>query len=419
MSDIIINGGTRLKGECFINGAKNALLPVLAACMLTTGDVMLYNCPSLSDTDNMIEILRELNCHIVRDGSKIKVNSASADSYVVPTQLANKLRSSVFMLGPLTARMKKAVCPYPGGCNIGARPVDMHISALRTLGVEIVETGGNMECECSQIVGKHIQLDYPSVGATENVMMAAVCACGETVIHNAAREPEIEELARFLNLLGYNVRGAGNSDIYISGSMERISDKSIDFEIISDRIVTGTIMCAAAVTRGDIILHNVRAEHIYPVISKLCEAGCKITQDEKTLRIISSNRLNAVKRIETMPYPAFPTDMQSQMAALLCTCKGTSVIVENVFENRFMQLGELSKMGADIVIKGRTAIINGVERLSGCRVNACDLRGGAALVIAALGASGTTIISKAEYIDRGYERIDEMLGALGAYIVRA
>lgn len=383
---------------------------------MSSGSITLTNCPCIRDVDNMLEILGELGAGVERKGDEIRLDPGKASRAVMPNRLSKELRSSIFMLGPLLSRFGRAVCTYPGGCEIGHRPIDLHLRGLGALGADIREERGNIICEGAKLHGADIHLDYPSVGATENIMMAAVSAVGDTCITNAAREPEIEDLQNFLNAIGCSVWGAGTSTLYIRGGMEHVP--SAVYSIMPDRIAAGTVLCAVAATGGHATLTNVCCDHMGAVIAKLREAGCIITCEKSALTIDMSRRPNEIKLIETFPYPGFPTDMQAQFLAMCTIAEGTSVIVENLFDNRFRHCAELVKMGAVITQKDRTAIVRGVEKLSGASVFARDLRCGAALVIAGLAAEGTTIVDNTEFIDRGYQGLDKMLSSLGACIKR-
>ena len=410
-----ISGGVPLSGCCRIHGAKNAVLPILAAAVLTRKPVRLLDVPELTDVSNMCKILRLLGCRVAREGAALLIDGADADCFALPEDLSKELRSSIFLLGPVLGRFRQAVVTYPGGCEIGNRPIDLHLKGLSALQAQIVEEGGRIRCDGGSLTGATIHLDYPSVGATENIMMAATAADGETVIKNAAREPEIVDLQSFLNAAGFSVRGAGSSTVVIRGGCE---PREVSFRIMPDRIVTGTVLAAAAITGGSVTVENVCPEHLSGTLAKLEEAGCALTLYDRVIRLAAPDRLHAISRLETMPHPGFPTDMKSQFTALCAAADGTSVVVENVFENRFRHIPELVRMGADILLHGRTAVIRGVPRLHGADVAARDLRGGAALVLAALAANGQTTVRGTGYIDRGYERLERMLGGLGARIKR-
>lgn len=411
----LVKGGRRLSGSVRIGGSKNAVLPILAATLLTDGEVILGNCPKLTDVDNMLRILQHLGCEAKLDNDAVVISAAGASLWEMPEHLSRELRSSIFLLGPILGRFGRALFTYPGGCEIGQRPIDFHLKGLRVLSAGIEETHGYIVCKPSKLVGAAVNLDYPSVGATENIMMAAVKAEGRTVIHNAAMEPEIVSLQDFINAMGGIVKGAGTSTIEIEG-VHRLH--GAEFRIPSDRIVAGTYLAAAAIAGGEAELLDAEPECFGPVLSKLRDTGCEIKCGPRHVTIRCAGRPNAVRLIETLPYPGFPTDMQAQFFALSTISRGTTMIVENVFENRFRHAGELIRMGADVTIRDRMAIIHGVERLTGAAVSACDLRGGAALVLAGLAAEGATRVDGAHYIDRGYEALDMDLSMLGADIER-
>jgi UDP-N-acetylglucosamine 1-carboxyvinyltransferase len=412
----LVKGGRQLLGSVRVGGSKNAVLPILAAVLLSDSEIILHNCPHLIDVDNMLRILQHLGCEAAFiEGDTVRLNAQGARLWEMPEHLSRELRSSIFLLGPILGRFGRALFTYPGGCEIGLRPIDLHLKGLRVLNAGIEEAHGYIICKPSRLMGAMVNLDYPSVGATENIMMAAVKAEGRTVIQNAAREPEIEALQDFINAMGGMVYGAGTSVIEIMGVKELYG---AEFTVPSDRIVAGTYLAATAMTRGDVELVDVQSSHLQPVLSKLREAGCAITEGPGWLRLRCSIRPLAVKRLDTMPYPGFPTDMQAQFFALSAVSEGTTVIVENVFENRFRHAGELMRMGADITVRDRMAIVHGVERLTGASVNAGDLRGGAALVLAGLAAEGLTRVDEIRYIDRGYEALDRDLVQLGADITR-
>jgi len=415
MAKLIVTGGYPLAGRCRVGGAKNAVLPILAACMLTGRPVRLLDCPHLTDVDNMLEILATLGCSVRFDNGVIDVDASRANCHELPEHLSKELRSSIFLLGPVLGRFGRATVTYPGGCEIGNRPIDLHLSGLAALGARITEEGGRILCEAEKLVGADIHLDYPSVGATENIMMAAVSASGETVIRNAAREPEICDLQSFLLAAGFRVLGAGTSTIRIVGGC---APREVTFTIMPDRIVAGTLLVAGAISGGEITIENVCVEHVSGTLSKLFECGCRIETKPCSITLAGPERPREIKLIETMPHPGFPTDMQAQLFALCTVADGTSVIVENVFENRFKHAQELGRMGAVSTVKGRTAVVRGVSKLTGAKVTAHDLRGGAALVLAGLVAQGETVVDCCEHIDRGYARFEETLGTLGAKIVR-
>ena len=376
MSKLVVNGGRPLAGTLQVDGAKNAALPILAASIIGKDKITLTNCPALRDVENMRGILGAVGVTSERDGDTLEIDPSGANSYRMPQDLSKELRSSIFMLGPLIARFGYALCTYPGGCEIGHRPIDLHLRGLSMLGVRIQDDSGLIICDGTHMHPADIYLDYPSVGATENIMMAAVSIDGEVNIHNTAREPEIEDLQDFLCGLGCDVSGAGTSHICIRGGAR----KSAPYvhQVTPDRIVAGTLLCGAAMTDGDITLENVRAKHLDAVLSKLAEAGCRLVCETNRIRIIAPERLSELRLIETLPYPGFPTDMQAQFFSLCTLAKGTSMIVENVFENRFKHGPELARMGAMYTQRDRTVVIRGTERLTGTVVNAHDLRAGAA-----------------------------------------
>ena len=411
----LVRGARQLSGSLKIGGSKNAILPILAAAILTNEEVVLHNCPRLLDVENMLRILQQLGCEVTAQGDALRLDASGVDVWQMPDHLSRELRSSIFMLGPMLGRFGQARFTYPGGCEIGLRPIDLHLKGLRILNADIEEQFGYILCKPSKLVGAPVNLDYPSVGATENIMMAAVKASGHTVIHNAAREPEIEALQGFLNAMGGQVSGAGTSTIEIDGVPQL---HGADYTIPTDRIVAGTYLAAVAMARGDVEFTAVEPGHIQPVIAKLLDAGCNLDVRRQSVRIRCHNRPRAVQRLETLPYPGFPTDMQAQFFALSAISTGTTVVVENVFENRFRHASELVRMGANLSIIDRMAIIHGVERLKGTTVTAGDLRAGAALVLAGLAAEGDTVVEGAHYVDRGYEAIDRDLNALGAEITR-
>ncbi len=416
MSSLIVRGGNRIEGEIEVHGAKNAVLPILAATVLNGGKNVIYNCPDLRDVKITIEVLKNLGCRVNRQGKNLIVDSDNINGYTIPDELMRQMRSSIIFLGAIIARFKKAVVSMPGGCEIGNRPIDLHLKALKQLGVSIIESHGYINCTADNLKGDNIHLDFPSVGATENIMLAACMAEGVTTITNAAREPEIADLEAFLNRMGAKISGGGSNVIKIEGVKKLYG---VEHTIIPDRIVAATYLSCAAATHGDIILKHSNSEHMNAMIAVLREMGCRI-YDEKTRIILQSprGRLKSVKRIVTMPYPGFPTDIQSPFMALTSVAEGTSVFVENIFENRFQHVEELIRMGADIKVDGRIAVVQGVENLSGAKVVAKELRGGAALVVGALAAEGITTIENIAYIDRGYEHIEQYLSACGANIKR-
>ncbi len=415
MEKYIINGGNKLYGSVDIQAAKNSVLPILAATVLTDDKVAILKIPEISDVKNMIKILSRLGCRAVYDGESLTVDSSCADCFEIPSELAHELRSSVFLLGSVISRFHMAKIAYPGGCDIGLRPVDLHLTGLKRLGVQITEENGYIICKCENLKGNEIMLDCPSVGATENIMLAAVKAEGITVIKNAAREPEIEDLQRLLNCMGAKVRGAGSSSITIEGVKKL---HGCEFLPIADRIEAGTFLVATAMCGGEIELNKVCAENISSLLHKLRENGCKIIVNNDKIVLENHRRLTSVKSVETQPYPGFPTDLQAQMTALCCICRGNSIITENLFETRFKYVPELRKMGADITVINRNAFVRGVDRFKGATVLAHDLRGGAALVCAALSAYGRSEVLDISHIDRGYGSFEYKLRQLGGDIVR-
>ncbi len=410
MSSYIIEGGKKLEGTVKISGSKNSSLPIIAATILNAGKTTLYNVPNIHDTQMMFKILETIGAKVEKKNGKIKIDTSKIEKFEIPEDLMHKMRSSVILAGALIGRYKKAVFSYPGGCDIGARPIDLHLKSFEKLGINVNQNYGRIECEADKIKGEKINLDFPSVGATENAILASVLAEGTTEITNAAREPEIIDLQNFLNKMGAKITGAGTDQIQIQG-VKKLKDLS--YNIMPDRIEAGSFLCFIAATKGNAIVENVNYTHIIPIINKLEEADCKIEVEHNRVKIIAPKRLKAID-IKTMPYPGFPTDMQSVIASMLTTAKGTSIIVENIFENRYKYAQELNKMGSKITIEGKSAIIRGVRRIYGANVNATDLRGGAALVLAGLVAKGTTKIDNVEYILRGYENLDKKLEKLGA-----
>lgn len=412
MKKFVIEGGKKLEGTTYVSGSKNASLPIIAATLLNKGINKLYNVPNIHDTKMMFKILEGLGCKVKKTNGKIVIDSRNITNYEIPDNLMSQMRSSVIIAGALLSRSKKVTLTYPGGCDIGSRPIDLHIKAFEKLGINVKEEFGELVCTADEIVGTDINLDFPSVGATENIMLASVLAKGTTKINNAAMEPEIIDLQNALNSMGAKISGAGTNNIIIKG-VEKLQDLS--YNIIPDRIEAGTLLCATAITGGNITLKKVIPEHIDTLIKKLEEMGCEISISKNEIILKSPKRLKAVD-IKTLPYPGFPTDLQSILGSVLTVAKGTSIIIENIFENRYKYLNELTKMGAKTTIEGRTAVIKGIKRLNKAKVKSTDLRGGAALVIAALNAKGRTYIENIEYILRGYENLDLKLKSLGANI---
>ncbi len=415
MGQYIIEGCNRLGGSVKTQGAKNSALPILAATVAVGKPCVIHNCPDLSDIDSTVKILRCLGCKVQRSDEMVFVDAGNLSKRKISDTLMREMRSSIIFLGALLSATGEAVISAPGGCDIGLRPIDIHLASMRKLGVHISESHGEIRCTCRRIKGGKIVLPFPSVGATENIILASVKSGAVTTIINAAREPEIVDLAMFLNSCGARISGAGESTVVIEG-VERLN--SSQYAIMPDRIVACTYMAAAAVTASTVIVDEVIPSHITPVFSAFEQAGCRIEISGKQLRITSPERLKAFDRIQTMPYPGFPTDCQAVMMAVASVSKGITIISENIFENRFKHIGELRRMGADIKAQDKIAVINGVERLQGAFVHSTDLRAGAALVVAGLCAEGTTTVDKISYIDRGYASFAENLSALGAVIRR-
>lgn len=415
MKRIMVEKSPPLTGSVRVSGAKNAALPILAGCILGTEDILLEDVPELKDVEIMCEVLSSLGAKVEKLGKGIiKINSKDINNYETKYELMSKMRASFLVMGPLLTRLGKTKTSLPGGCAIGTRPIDLHLKGFRALGATIDSDHGNIGAFTEKLVGDKIYLDFPSVGATENIMMAAVLAEGETIIDNAAMEPEIVDLSSFLNKLGANVKGAGTDTIRIKG-VEKLG--GCEHSIIPDRIEAGTFMVAAAITGGDITVDNVITSHIKPAIAKLREAGCQVIENGDSVRVIAPEKLKPID-IKTLPYPGFPTDLQPQFMAMMMVSEGTSVAIETVFENRFMHVDELKRMGADVKIDGRSAIIQGVKNFTAAPVKATDLRAGAALILAGLVSEGVTEIGDIYHIDRGYEDVEEKFSGLGAKIYR-
>ncbi|WP_432662601.1 UDP-N-acetylglucosamine 1-carboxyvinyltransferase [Wukongibacter baidiensis] len=415
MPKIIVRKSGPLKGTVKISGAKNSVLPIMAASLLAQDKVILEDIPGLRDVEVISEVLTSLGADVKKHGNGIlEINSSGIDNSEAPYDLIKKMRASFLVIGPLLARMGRARVSLPGGCAIGARPIDLHLKGLSALGAKIDLGHGYVEAQADKLVGDKIYLDFPSVGATENIMMAATMAEGQTIIQNAAEEPEIVDLANFLNSMGAKVRGAGTDTIKIQGVKALGGTRHT---VIPDRIEAGTYMVAAAITGGDVTIKNALPDHLKPMIAKLKECGVDIYENGDQIRVNASNGITAVD-LKTLPYPGFPTDMQSQFMTLLSVANGTSVINETVFENRFMHVSELARMGANIKIEGHTAVVQGVNTLEGAQVRATDLRAGAALILAGLVADGITEIGDTHHIDRGYVEIESKLRSLGANIER-
>ncbi len=416
MSNIHIIGKKRLSGEAMINGAKNSALPVLAACFAVGDRCEIGCCPRLSDVDAALRILRNLGCEARIDGQTACVDSSAAAGWEIPERLMREMRSSISFLGAVLSRCGRAKLSMPGGCELGARPVDLHLAALARMGAKIEESHGCISCEApGGLTGADISLTFPSVGATENIMIAAATAKGTTTVNNAAREPEISDLAEFLCKCGARISGAGGSTVTIEG-VGRLH--GCCHEVIPDRIEAITYMACAAVTGGDVLLRGAEYVHLLPAVTILEEMGCRIKREGQGVRITAGDRLTSAGYVRTMPYPGFPTDAQAIIMACACTAAGASVFVENIFDSRFKHVGELRRLGADIRTEGRVAVVEGTKRLSGAPVTSTDLRGGAALVIAGLAAEGETVVSGLHHIDRGYQSLDEKLRRLGADIIR-
>ena len=415
MEKFKIKGGRKLKGKVEISSAKNAYLPILAGCILCDKKIVLHKCPEFADIFNMSKILENLGGQITFKSKDLIFDGQNLNSHYIPPELASGLRSSIFSLGSILGRFKHAKVAYPGGCEIGARPIDLHIKGLEALNVKINDRHGYLYCDGRNMRGGLVNLDFPSVGATENIMLAAVLTKGETKIINAAKEPEIVDLANFLKLMGAKIYGAGTSVVRIEG-VKKLS--SVSYTPMPDRIIAGTYLLAGLMTGGQIELKNFKKEHNLALLEKVKESACNIQIKNDILFLKAEGQLKSISKIETSPYPGFPTDLQSQMLALQSVSNGTSVITENVFETRFKLVPELIKMGANVTVKDRTAVVFGTDKLYGAEVTATDLRGGAALVMAGLAAEGYTIINNISHIDRGYSKLEETLTALNADIER-
>ncbi len=410
---MLIEGPNRLTGELSVQGAKNSTLPLLAGALLCKGQTVLHNCPELSDVDAAVKILEHLGCRCKREGHDLTIDN-SVTCHEIPEELMRRMRSSIVFLGAIISRCGEARLCSPGGCELGPRPIDLHISSLRRLGVQVEESGGWLMCSApGGINGAYVSLSFPSVGATENLILAAVCGSGTTIIANAAREPEISDLCEYLNRCGGRIYGAGESCIIIDGVKELYGS---EHRVMPDRIAAVTYMAAAAVTGGNVTLRDVDNTHILPMLAPFEESGCRVRQLGGSLNIQAPGRLSAVRHIRTMPYPGFPTDAQPVVMSMAAVGDGTSVFVENIFENRYSHAQGLMRMGARVKVEGKVAVVEGVPELTGATVEAMDLRGGAALIVAGLGAKGSTKVRGMEYVERGYERIEESLAALGARV---
>ena len=414
MSRIIIEGGNSLSGKIDVQGAKNSVLPVLAGTVLCDGFCEIHNCPSLSDVSTSLHILEHLGCKCSKTDDVVTVDSSYADNFEIPEDLMREMRSSVVFLGAILGRFGKAVISNPGGCELGPRPIDLHLTALRQMGVEINEDHGFLYCNAANgLHGSEIDLSFPSVGATENIILAAARARGKTVIHNAAKEPEISDLADFLNSAGARIYGCGSDTVEIHG-VEKLT--SAVHSIIPDRIAAETYLCAVAVTGGKVTLEGVMPSHLIPILSAFRQSGCDLDIHGRNLTLTAPKHLERVPTIRTLVHPGFPTDAGPTMIAMLSLARGTSVFVENIFENRFRYIDELNRLGTKIKVEGRVAVIEGTNSLSGAKCSCTDLRGGAALVVAGLAAKGTTEIDNIYHIRRGYDDIEGHLERLGANI---
>lgn len=415
MSKYLINGGKPLNGEINIQGAKNSVLPILSASLLTQQKVVIRNVPRLRDVDNMLKILKNLGVGYQFEDNVVVITPSTLSSYEIPSGLARELRSSIFLLGSVLAREKRAKVAYPGGCDIGLRPIDLHIKALKEMGVKIVEEGGYVYCDAENMEPSSITLDYPSVGATENVMLLATAIDGVTTIANSAEEPEIEDLQNFINAMGGEVSGAGTPFLKIKGGKPL---KSVDYTVMPDRIEAGTFIIGTVLTGGEVLLKGARADHLNALFSKIQKWDCKIEWSGGNILVSASGKRGELGIIETKPYPGFPTDLQAEICVLGAVANGSTMIVENLFETRFKHIPELQKMGAQVKVKDRIAVFNGVKELTGAEVNAFDLRGGAGLVLAGLIARGVTEVNNVHFIERGYEDFDIKLRKLGADIIK-
>ena len=414
MDKLLIQGGTHLSGEIAISGAKNAALPILCAALLTAEPVTFTNVPQLKDIGTLLELLAQMGVKVAREADTVTLDASGLNNPVAPYEMVKTMRASILVLGPLVARCGEARVSLPGGCAIGARPVDQHIKGLQAMGAELRVEHGYVHATVSRLKGARLFTDMVTVTGTENLMMAATLADGETIIENAAREPEIVDLANCLVAMGAQVSGAGSDVIRIRG-VARLHGAT--HRIMPDRIETGTYLCAAAVSAGSVRLTGTRSDYLDAVIDKLTEAGCEVVSEPDAIRLRAPARLNAVS-LRTAPYPAFPTDMQAQFMAINCVAKGVAMIRETIFENRFMHAVELQRLGADIRIDGNTALVQGVDRLQGATVMATDLRASASLVVAGLVAEGETLIERIYHLDRGYEGLESKLAALGARVRR-
>ena len=413
MEQYVIKGGNSLHGEVEIGGAKNAALAILAAAIMTDETVTIDNLPNVRDINVLLQAIEEIGARVDRvDAHTVKINGSFIKDVNVDNEFIRKIRASYYLIGALLGKYKHAEVALPGGCDIGARPIDLHIKGFKSMGAEVDIAYGHVIAKAERLIGTHIYLDKVSVGATINIMMAAAMAEGKTVIENAAEEPHVVDVANFLNSMGANIRGAGTDVIRIVG-VEKLH--KTEYSVIPDQIEAGTFMFAVAATGGDVLVKNVIPKHLEATTAKLLEVGCKVEEYDDAVRVISDGKLQHTQ-VTTLPYPGFPTDMQPQMAVLLAIAEGTSTVTESIFENRFKYVDELTRMGADIKVEGNIAIISGVKKYTGARVNAPDLRAGAALVIAGLAADGITVVDDIYYIQRGYEELASKLRGIGAQI---
>ena len=413
MEQYIMKGGNPLAGEVYISGAKNAALGILAAAIMTDEDVVIDNLPDVRDINVLLEAIAEIGAKVERiDRHTVRINAGSIKEVSVDDEFIRKIRASYYFIGALLGKYKSAEVPLPGGCNIGSRPIDQHLKGFRALGAKVEIVKGSVVAHAIDLVGSHIYLDVVSVGATINIMMAAALAEGQTILENVAKEPHVVDVANFLNSMGANIKGAGTDVIRIRG-VGRLH--GTEYSVIPDQIEAGTFMCAAAATRGDVMVRNVIPKHLEAISAKLAEIGCEVTEFDDAVRVVGKPRQRPTN-IKTLPYPGFPTDMQPQMAVTLALADGTSMVTESIFENRFKYVDELARMGGSIKVEGNVAVIDGVPGFTGAQVEAPDLRAGAALVIAGLAAEGYTVADEIGYIQRGYEAFDEKLRSLGAVI---
>lgn len=415
MENFFICGGNKLNGELEIKSSKNAVLPILAGCILCDEQIVIHKFPKFEDTKNMLAILESLGAKTLYSDDSVIIDGKGISKYEIPVSLASKIRSSIFSLGAIISRFKKAKVAYPGGCAIGARPIDLHIKGLECLGVKIQDKHGFLYCDGTNMKSGVVNLDFPSVGATENIILASVNLKGKTKIVNCAREPEIVDLAKFLNSLGAKIYGAGTSVIEIEG-VDKL--KSGEYTPISDRIIAGTYIIATCMCGGKVTLTNVNPDNVFALLTKLKNNCCKLSIKGDKITVSCDKRQKAISKIETQPFPGFPTDLQPQIVAMLSISRGTSIVVENMFESRFKHISELNKLGADIIVKDKTAIIKGVKDLYGAKITSCDLRGGAGMVLAGLVAKGYTTVCDVHHIDRGYYKMEEDLQKIGANIER-